>query len=329
MPIVSIIVPVYNVEKYINRCIDSILAQTFNDWECILVDDGSPDKSGDICDEYAARDSRIRVIHKQNGGVSSARNAGLDVAHGEYIYFIDSDDYVELEALELLLSKAKQSEADIMVHGIVNDYIYKQSSTAVKYVSLPEKDYSTILEMADRWGLLKGPVNKLFKNSIIKNKSLRFDESISYGEDTKFTFEYLVHCHSIAFVPRHLYHYCFRNKDSLTSKDYPFDFWIKTAEMLRDIRLPIMTSFHMPLSYLDFVHFVYVMHVSKAIKSLYVFKLPLSKRLRAIKECGKFPELLHFRKEFRYLNRMVFLLKSPLMLDIAARIAKKFNTQLF
>ena len=329
MPIVSIIVPVYNVEKYISRCIDSILAQTFTDWECILVDDGSPDKSGEICDEYASRDSRIQVIHMENRGVSAARNTGLSAAQSEYIYFIDSDDYVEREALELLLSKAKQSVADIMVHGIVNDYIYKHSSTAVRYVSLPEKDYSTILEMADRWGLLKGPVNKLFKNSIIKNKALRFDESISYVEDTKFTFEYLVHCHSIAFVPRHLYHYCFRNKDSLTSKDYPFDFWIKTAEMLRDIRLPIMTSFHMPLSYLDFVHFVYVMHVSKAIKSLYVFKLPLSKRLRAIKECGKFPELLHFRKEFRYLNRMVFLLKSPLILDIAVRIAKIFNKSVF
>lgn len=329
MPKISIIVPVYKVENYLSQCVDSILNQTFADWECILVDDGSPDGSGVICDEYAQKDARIHVIHKENRGVSAARNTGLSAAQGEYIYFIDSDDYVEREALELLLSKAKQSEADIMVHGIVNDYIYKHSSTAVKYVSLPDKDYSTILEMSDRWGLLKGPVNKLFKNSIIKNKSLRFDESISYGEDTKFTFEYLVHCHSIAFVPRHLYHYCFRNKDSLTSKDYPFDFWIKTAEMLRDIRLPIMTSFHMPLSYLDFVHFVYVMHVSKAIKSLYVFKLPLSKRLRAIMECGKFPELQHFRKEFQYLNRMVFLLKSPLILDIAVRIAKKFNKQLF
>ena len=329
MPKVSIIVPVYKAEKYLHICIDSILGQTFTDWECILVDDGSPDGSGVICDEYAQKDTRIHVIHKENRGVSAARNTGLSAAQGEYIYFIDSDDYVEREALELLLSKAKQSEADIMVHGLVNDYIYKHSSTAVKYGSLPEKDYSTILEMADRWGLLKGPVNKLFKNSIIKNKALRFDESISYGEDTKFTFEYLAHCHSIAFVPRHLYHYCFRNKDSLTSKDYPFDFWIKTAEMLRDIRLPIMTSFHMPLSYLDFVHFVYATHVSKAIKSLYVFKLPLSKRLRAIKECGKFPELLHFRKEFRYLNRMVFLLKSPLILDIAVRMAKKINKPLF
>lgn len=329
MPKVSIIVPVYKVENYLSQCIDSILGQTFTDWECILVDDGSPDGSGVICDEYAQKDTRIHVIHKENRGVSAARNTGLSAAQGEYIYFIDSDDYVEREALELLLSKAKQSEADIMVHGLVNDYIYKHSSTAVKYGSLPEKDYSTILEMADRWGLLKGPVNKLFKNSIIKNKALRFDESISYGEDTKFTFEYLAHCHSIAFVPRHLYHYCFRNKDSLTSKDYPFDFWIKTAEMLRDIRLPIMTSFHMPLSYLDFVHFVYAMHVSKAIKSLYIFKVSFSDRMSAIKECRKFPELQHFRKEFRYLNRMVFLLKSPLMLDFAVRMARKFNKQLF
>ena len=329
MPTISIIVPVYKVENYLSQCIDSILSQTFSDWECILVDDGSPDGSGAICDEYAQIDTRIQVIHKKNGGVSAARNSGLSVALGEYVYFIDSDDYVEREALELSMSKAKQLDADIIVHGLVRDFIYNNSSTSLKYTKLPEKDYSTILEMADRWGLLKGPVNKLFKNTIIKNNALRFDESISYGEDTKFTFEYLAHCHTIAFVPRHLYHYCFRNKDSLTSRDYPFDFWINTAEMLRDIRLPIMSSFHMPLSYRDFVYSVFASHVSKAIKSLYVFKLPLSKRLRAIGECGQFQELKHFRKEFRYLNRMVFLLKFPLMLDVVVRIAKKIKKELF
>lgn len=329
MPTISIIVPVYKVENYLSQCIDSILSQTFSDWECILVDDGSPDGSGAICDEYAQIDTRIQVIHKENGGVSAARNSGLSVALGEYVYFIDSDDYVEREALELSMSKAKQLDADIIVHGLVRDFIYNNSSTSLKYIKLPEKDYSTILEMADRWGLLNGPVNKLFKNTIIKNNALRFDESISYGEDTKFTFEYLAHCHTIAFVPRHLYHYCFRNKDSLTSRDYPFDFWINTAEMLRDIRLPIMSSFHMPLSYSDFVYSVFALHVSKAIKSLYVLKLPLSKRLSAIGVCGQFQELKHFRKEFRYLNRMVFLLKSPLILDIAVRIAKIFNKSVF
>lgn len=91
-PKVSVIVPVYNVEKLLQRCIDSILAQTFTDFELLLIDDGSKDKSGEICDEYAAKDSRIRVFHKQNGGVSTARNLGIDKAQGEWIYFVDSDD---------------------------------------------------------------------------------------------------------------------------------------------------------------------------------------------------------------------------------------------
>lgn len=94
MPTLSIIVPVYKVEPYLHRCVDSILAQTFTDFELILVDDGSPDNCGAICDEYAAKDSRILVIHKENGGLSDARNAGLDIAKGEYIGFVDSDDYI-------------------------------------------------------------------------------------------------------------------------------------------------------------------------------------------------------------------------------------------
>ena len=321
---VSIIVPVYKVENYLSQCLDSILEQTFTDWECILVDDGSPDHSGAICDEYAQKDARFRVIHKENGGVSSSRNVGLDVAQGYYIYFIDSDDYVENDALELSLFKAKQTNADIVVHGIVNDYLYNHSSTAIEYDSLPENDYSTILEMADRWNLLNGPVNKLFINSIIKNNELRFDESISYGEDTKFTFEYLTQCNTIAFVPKHLYHYCFRNEGSLTSKSYPFDYWIKTASMLRDVRLPIASRFNIQQTYYNYISRIYVLHVSKAIKSLYIFKVSFSDRMSRMAR-----ELQHYGKDYHYLNRMVFLLKYPLMLDFAVRMARKFNKRLF
>ena len=118
MPIVSIIVPVYNVEKYINRCIDSILAQTFTDWECILVVDGSPDKSGEICDEYSARDSRIRVIHKPNGGVSSARNVGINLATGEWITFVDSDDFIDADSLFSMVELTKHYDADLFCFGI-------------------------------------------------------------------------------------------------------------------------------------------------------------------------------------------------------------------
>ena len=114
-PKITFIAPVYGVEKYLNQCLDSILNQTFTDWECLLVDDGSPDNSGAICDEYAARDSRFRVIHKANGGVSAARNDGFAQARGEYTYFVDSDDWLELDAAELLYKAAKEKNADCVM----------------------------------------------------------------------------------------------------------------------------------------------------------------------------------------------------------------------
>ena len=116
-PAVSIIVPVYNTERFLNRCIDSVLAQTYSDWELLLVDDGSTDSSGSICDEYATQDSRIRVFHKENGGVSSARNLGLDYARGEWITFVDSDDYIAPDMIEKLYETQKRNNADITVCG--------------------------------------------------------------------------------------------------------------------------------------------------------------------------------------------------------------------
>ena len=103
-PLISVIVPVYKVEQYLHRCVDSILAQTYTNLEIILIDDGSPDRSGAICDEYAAKDSRIRVIHQKNAGLGAARNAGLDVCSGEYIAFVDSDDTLPEDALEQLIN---------------------------------------------------------------------------------------------------------------------------------------------------------------------------------------------------------------------------------
>ncbi len=119
MPQISVIVPVYKVEPYLRRCVDSILNQTYRDFELILVDDGSPDNCGKICDEYAAQDSRVTVIHKKNGGLSSARNAGLDIAKGEYVTFIDSDDQVAQSYLEYLFRIAEDNEAEISTCGIL------------------------------------------------------------------------------------------------------------------------------------------------------------------------------------------------------------------
>lgn len=112
--LVSVIVPVYKVEKYLHRCIDSIINQTYKNLEIILVDDGSPDNCGKICDEYAEKDNRIKVIHKSNGGLSSARNAGLDVANGDYVYFVDSDDYIDTKLVEDNLNLAIEHDADMV-----------------------------------------------------------------------------------------------------------------------------------------------------------------------------------------------------------------------
>ena len=111
-PKISVIVPVYKAETFLHQCIDSILAQTFQNFEVLLINDGSPDRSGEICDEYAKKDSRIRVFHKENGGVTSARKYGIEQSCGEWIMFIDSDDYIELKSLELLLSSAYENDTE-------------------------------------------------------------------------------------------------------------------------------------------------------------------------------------------------------------------------
>ena len=119
MPKISIIVPVYNVEQYINRCIDSLLGQTLKDIEIILVDDGSPDQCPQICDEYARKDSRIKVIHKKNNGLGYARNSGLELATGEYIAFVDSDDYVNINMYEKLYNETINNNFDIVYCGFI------------------------------------------------------------------------------------------------------------------------------------------------------------------------------------------------------------------
>ena len=121
MPVVSVIIPVYKVEKYLRRCLDSLIAQTFADWQAICIDDGSPDRSPAILDEYAARDARIKVIHRANGGVSSARNLGIENASGNYIHFLDADDWIDPEYYQAMVTVATDSDADMVVSGFVSD----------------------------------------------------------------------------------------------------------------------------------------------------------------------------------------------------------------
>ena len=201
-PKISVIVPVYKAEKYLHRCVDSILSQTFTDFELILVNDGSPDNSGAICDEYAQKDNRVRVFHKENGGVSSARNLGLDNAEGEWITFVDSDDYIEQEYLNIPTS----TEDDLLIQN------YELFSN-VSHVETFEKSTIKSAEMQDfinknlHKEILRLILSKFFKTEIIKNNNITFDNEIKIGEDSIFIQEYLFYTKSVKYVATAKYMY--------------------------------------------------------------------------------------------------------------------------
>ena len=158
-PAISIIIPVYNAENYLRRCIESVLSQSFTDFELILMDDGSKDKSPQICDEYASQDTRVQVIHKANGGVSAARNDGLDIAKGEYVTFIDSDDWVEREYLQSLYDKRS---LDFVIGSFINEPSGKQRKiNEYTFIGDKLKDYITKTYLSDGY-----PWGKLFETSL-------------------------------------------------------------------------------------------------------------------------------------------------------------------
>lgn len=182
-PKISVIVPVYNAEKYLHRCIDSILSQTFTDFELLLIDDGSKDKSGAICDEYAAKDSRVRVFHKENGGVSSARNLGLDYANSEWIAFVDADDSVLPNWLSIFIDNC--TESDLVVQGFMTD---KSNIVAgINYNGHVSKGFY-LLAQHEIAGYL---FVKLFRYDIIHKYHLRFNENFIFREDEDFVLKYL------------------------------------------------------------------------------------------------------------------------------------------
>lgn len=209
MPELSIIVPVYKVEKYLPKCIDSILAQSFRDFELILIDDGSPDRCGTICDEYAARDNRIVVIHQKNAGVSAARNAGLEIAKGTYIGFVDSDDWIELEMYQLLVSTAEETQADLVICGNSQyqengQFLYHDLQSKGRYnrEQLLTAAYSVPNPLG---GIL---TNKLFRKEIIGK--LRLRENMRNCEDSVFLIENLFHADSGVKISAPLYNILLR-----------------------------------------------------------------------------------------------------------------------
>ena len=203
---ISVIVPIFKVEQYLENCINSIINQTYENLEIILVDDGSPDNCGAICDEFAVKDNRIKVIHKENGGISSARNAGLDIATGDLIAFIDSDDWIEPEMLTVLERILSENNADFSVCGMIADFgvaVIKNKSSVSNVVKVDKPEiFNLILNAPNFYGYAW---NKLYRREIIGD--LRFDESLMYCEDLDFCVRLAEKCNFAVFTKEKFYHY--------------------------------------------------------------------------------------------------------------------------
>lgn len=211
MPALSIIIPIYNAENYLHSCVNSILSQSYQDFELLLINDGSTDHSGEICNKYADGSPFIHVFHKVNGGVSSARNLGIKHAQGDYIIFVDSDDWLEANALSILMQQ--NNNADLTFFGSA---FHPEEGDTILYK--PERHfYDQFYEVqSGMLNLIINPLhpdylgftwNKIFKSAIIKREQICFIESLSYREDEIFTLQYAAFCSSLATLPDILYHY--------------------------------------------------------------------------------------------------------------------------
>lgn len=213
IPLVSVVVPVYNVEQYIERCIESILGQTHHKLELILVDDGSPDRSGVICDEYAKKDNRIKVIHTPNYGVSHARNTGIDNANGEYLLFVDSDDWVEKTHIETLLPVADE---DLVYGGtkLFRNAVLFDERMPKKYVAVRDEWINNYSDFLGR-GLNIFFIHPCYRFSLIKENKIRFVTGLHCGEDGMFNIMFLKYCKKVRYSCTSTY--CYEDGDDTSN----------------------------------------------------------------------------------------------------------------
>lgn len=222
---ISIIMPVYKVEEYVGKAIESILAQTFSDWEFLIVDDGTPDKSGEICEEYAAKDSRIKVYHKENGGAPSARNLAIEKAVGKYMYFMDSDDWAEPQMLGDMYALAERDNAQLVVAGYYIDTYYSdtdyrtdnQTEAAAVYATA-EEFRKNAYRLFDK-NLLYTPWNKLYRSDYILENNIRFKKTM--WDDFPFNLDVIRDISRVTVTDKQYYHFIRKRAESETAAYRP------------------------------------------------------------------------------------------------------------
>lgn len=217
---ISVVIPIFNVEKCLSKCLNSVVEQTYKNIEIICVDDGSTDASGRICDEFAERDSRIIVIHKNNGGVSSARNAGLRVATGDFVSFIDSDDWLELDMYETLVNQLRDHNVDLVACGYYKEFGADSCAMKNEYTisasPMNTSDFLRCVFLRDKYRAVAAYLwVKLLKLEIIRENNLWFREDIEISEDSLFFSQYAVLSQQSLYVDKSLYHYVQREDSAI------------------------------------------------------------------------------------------------------------------
>lgn len=316
MPSISVIIPIYNAEVDLPRCINSILVQTYGNFELILVDDGSQDKSIDICDAYAMLDSRVKVIHKENQGVSSARNVGLDFATGEWIYFIDADDWIEASYLEQFVLGIT-NETDLLIQSYIvengNDVCgptFPDKTIVDAYHVVELLEYTKHTHCGWIW-------HRLFKREIIQREDIRFSKDTSFGEDEVFFLTYMKYVHNTKILPSKGHHYIIHS-NSLTFKVYPMAFYYE-----------MLLKYHDSIMQIDgnwwFNHVFKKKYINKFIDSWFIYLFSKKRyedddfekcfdELRTF-VCEQGLHFLPFQSLFAYLYRYTLIfIKNPRML---------------
>ena len=296
---ISVIIPVYNAEEYLKTCLRSIQNQTYSSFEVWLINDGSQDKSGIICDTFQATDSRFHVIHKPNGGVSSARNVGIENAKGEWICFIDSDDTVEKNYLETLQQSIGEKQDLLIIQGF-NTIFHngkKEQRLFNNYFYPSTEIYKTFQDSnLNRCGF---PFGKLYNKEIINQNNIRFDEQIHYAEDVMFMLTYLCHVSAIQTVSEANYNYYVRNNGSLSQRIFSFKSEYKCYLTYLDRLTKLEKRFNLPKSStLKAKNVISEYLIRRSIGSLYQHSTrePLKKRIFILKSLTG--EQINFLKRY-------------------------------
>ena len=330
-PKISIIVPIYNVEKYLEKCISSLLDQSFTDFELILVNDGSPDNCGKICDDFKEKDSRIKVIHLENGGVCRARNKGMELATGDFYVFVDSDDWVEKDFMKDFVDNLEDDET-LIIQDCNRDNDEKSETHFFGFQNksfVLKEDFGKLFHENAHYVPGGYPWNKLYSAKIIKENNLQFDPAIKLADDEKWNFEYLVHIKKLKFVENANYHYIY-NPGSISNQARPFereltrfafkakffDFALKNYQLSEADKKKVTAEVerHFRINILDRI---YKKEVSK------------EERISRLKEIAKLPEstlhLLQSDLKFRKLDYAILRSKNVTFFDAFKKLRLKLN----